>query len=115
MGAELRLMTSNNDPVQPDDRLLVQTFRGGDAEAVEHIVRRETPKVYAPCCRIIGKAEYAKDIAQLVYLKLWETLGKYDSAYSFDTWLYRMVTNVAIDFLRNRQSRENAVNSTHRL
>lgn len=115
MGAELRLMTPTKDPVQPDDRLLVETIRGGDAEAFEQLVRRKTPKVYALCYRIIGNAEDAKDIAQLVFIKLWENLGKYDSAYAFDTWLYRMVTNVAIDFIRNRQSRENAVNSTLRL
>ncbi|HET7705248.1 MAG TPA: RNA polymerase sigma factor [Thermoanaerobaculia bacterium] len=108
-------MTPTKDPVQPDDRLLVETIRGGDAEAFEQLVRRKTPKVYALCYRIIGNAEDAKDIAQLVFIKLWENLGKYDSAYAFDTWLYRMVTNVAIDFIRNRQSRENAVNSTLRL
>ena len=115
MGAELRLMTPTKDPVQPDDRLLVETIRGGDAEAFEQLVRRKTPKVYALCYRIIGNAEDAKDIAQLVFIKLWENLGKYDSAYAFDTWLYRMVTNVAIDFIRNSQSRDNAVNSTLRL
>src|SRR5687768_4282680 len=115
MAAELRLMTSNQEPVQPDDRLLVETIRGGDAEAFEQLVRRKTTKVYALCYRIIGNAEDAKDIAQLVFIKLWENLGKYDSAYAFDTWLYRMVTNVAIDFIRNRQSRENAVNSNLRL
>ncbi|HEU4523146.1 MAG TPA: RNA polymerase sigma factor [Thermoanaerobaculia bacterium] len=108
-------MNSTNDPVQPDDRLLIETIRGGDAEAFEQLVRRKTPRVYALCYRIIGNAEDAKDIAQLVFIKLWENLEKYDSAYAFDTWLYRMVTNVAIDFIRNRQSRENAVNSTLRL
>src|SRR6185503_15166317 len=53
--------------------------------------------------------------SQLVFLKLWENLEKYDPHYAFDTWLYRMVTNVAIDFMRNRQSRDNAVNSNLRL
>src|SRR5207237_10642816 len=49
------------------------------------------------------------------FIKLWENLEKYDPAYAFDTWLYRIVTNVAIDFMRNKQSRENAVNSNLRL
>src|SRR5881275_335901 len=100
---------------EPDDRELVQTIRGGDADAFEQLVRRKTTKVYALCYRIIGNAEDAKDISQLVFIKLWENLDKYDAAYAFDTWLYRMVTNVAIDFLRNKQSRENAVNSNLRL
>ena len=105
--------TTNN--VEPDDRELVQTIRAGDADAFETLVRRKTSKVYALCYRVIGNAEDAKDISQLVFLKLWENLEKYDPAYAFDTWLYRMVTNVAIDFMRNKQSRDNAVNSNLRL
>jgi RNA polymerase sigma-70 factor (ECF subfamily) len=115
MPADLRLMIPTTPNVEPDDRQLVETIRSGDADAFETLVRRKTTKVYALCYRIIGNAEDAKDISQLVFLKLWENLGKYDPQYAFDTWLYRMVTNVAIDFMRNKQSRENAVNSNLRL
>jgi RNA polymerase sigma-70 factor (ECF subfamily) len=115
MAAELRLMIPTKPTVEPDDRELVQTIRAGDANAFEQLVRRKTSKVYALCYRIIGNSEDAKDISQLVFIKLWENLEKYDPAYTFDTWLYRMVTNVAIDFMRNKQSRENAVNSNLRL
>jgi RNA polymerase sigma-70 factor (ECF subfamily) len=115
MPAELRLMIPTKESVEPDDRQLVETIRGGDSSAFETLVRRKTSKVYSLCYRVIGNAEDAKDISQLVFLKLWENLDKYDSAYAFDTWLYRMVTNVAIDFMRNKQSRENAVNSNLRL
>ena len=115
MSAELRLMMPTRPSVAPDDRQLIETIRGGDADAFETLVRRKTPKVYALCYRVIGNPEDAKDISQLVFLKLWENLGKYDPQYAFDTWLYRMVTNVAIDFMRNKQSRDNAVNSNLRL
>ncbi|MDQ3284067.1 MAG: RNA polymerase sigma factor [Acidobacteriota bacterium] len=115
MPAELRLMMPTTPKVEPDDRQLVETIRAGEADAFETLVRRKTSKVYALCYRIIGNAEDAKDISQLVFLKLWENLGKYDPQYAFDTWLYRMVTNVAIDFMRNKQSRDNAVNSNLRL
>lgn len=115
MGAELRLMVPTNPAIEPDDRKLVETIRSGDPDAFETLVRRKTQKVYALCYRVIGNPEDARDISQLVFIKLWENLGKYDSTYAFDTWLYRMVTNVAIDFMRNRQSRDNAVNSNLRL
>jgi RNA polymerase sigma-70 factor (ECF subfamily) len=114
MSAEL-LMMPTIPSVEPDDRQLVQTIRAGDTDAFETLVRRKTTKVYALCYRVIGNAEDAKDISQLVFLKLWENLEKYDPQYAFDTWLYRMVTNVAIDFMRNKQSRDNAVNSNLRL
>ena len=114
MSAELLMMPTISS-VEPDDRQLVETIRAGDTDAFETLVRRKTTKVYALCYRVIGNAEDAKDISQLVFLKLWENLEKYDPQYAFDTWLYRMVTNVAIDFMRNKQSRDNAVNSNLRL
>jgi len=108
-------MIPTKETVEPDDRQLVETIRAGDPDAFEVLVRRKTSKVYSLCYRIIGNSEDAKDISQLVFIKLWENLEKYDPQYAFDTWLYRMVTNVAIDFMRNKQSRDNAVNSNLRL
>ncbi|HSY48141.1 MAG TPA: RNA polymerase sigma factor [Thermoanaerobaculia bacterium] len=115
MAAEVLRMIPTKESVEPDDRQLVEQIRQGDDGAFETLVRRKTSKVYGLCYRVIGNGEDAKDISQLVFLKLWENLEKYDSAYAFDTWLYRMVTNVAIDFMRNKQSRDNAVNSNLRL
>src|ERR1700738_2489191 len=115
MPAEVLRMIPTNDALEPDDRQLVEQIRLGDDGAFETLIRRKTSKVYGLCYRVIGNGEDAKDISQLVFIKLWENLEKYDPQYAFDTWLYRMVTNVAIDFMRNRQSRDNAVNSNLRL
>jgi RNA polymerase sigma-70 factor (ECF subfamily) len=108
-------MIPTKETVELDDRQLVEQIRQGDDGAFETLVRRKTSKVYGLCYRVIGNSEDAKDISQLVFLKLWENLEKYDATYAFDTWLYRMVTNVAIDFMRSKQSRDNAVNSNLRL
>jgi len=108
-------MIPTKDLPEPDDRQLVEQIRSGDDGAFETLVRRKTSKVYGLCYRVIGNSEDAKDISQLVFIKLWENIEKYDAQYAFDTWLYRMVTNVAIDFMRNKQSRDNAVNSNLRL
>jgi RNA polymerase sigma-70 factor (ECF subfamily) len=115
MAAEVLRMIPTKETVELDDRQLVEQIRQGDDGAFEMLVRRKTSKVYGLCYRVIGNSEDAKDISQLVFLKLWENLEKYDATYAFDTWLYRMVTNVAIDFMRSKQSRDNAVNSNLRL
>lgn len=115
MAAEVLRMIPTKETVELDDRQLVEQIRQGDDRAFEMLVRRKTSKVYGLCYRVIGNSEDAKDISQLVFLKLWENLEKYDATYAFDTWLYRMVTNVAIDFMRSKQSRDNAVNSNLRL
>lgn len=115
MVAELRLMKHVEEPTEIDDRQLVDAIRRGDSDRFAELVRRKTGKVYGLCYRVIGNPEDAKDIAQLAFIKVWENLEKYDSQYTFDTWLYRIVTNVAIDFIRSRQSRDAAVQSSLRL
>lgn len=115
MGAELRLMTTPQDETPDEDRALVEECLAGEATAFEELVRRKTSKVYGHCLRMIGNVEDARDIAQLVFIRLWEKLEKYDPSYTFDTWLYRLVSNVTIDFVRNRQTRENATHSSLRL
>lgn len=115
MGAELRLMTTPRDETPDDDRFLIEECLTGDSAAFEELVRRKTSKVYGHCLRMLGNVEDARDIAQLVFIRLWEKLEKYDSSYTFDTWLYRLVSNVTIDFVRSRQTRDNAVHSSLRL
>lgn len=115
MGALIRLMKGLDEMPEVGDRELVAAVRSGEADAFETLVRRKTAKVYGICQRVLGNAEDAKDVAQLAFVRIWEHLEKYDPAFAFDTWMYRIVTNVAIDWLRTRQSRDAAVNSNLRL
>lgn len=115
MGTLVRLMRGIEENPELDDRALVRAIRDGRSDEFETLVRRKTGKVYGICFRVVGNAEDAKDVSQLSFLRVWENLEKYDPTYAFDTWMYRIVTNVAIDWLRTRQSRESAVNSNLRL
>ena len=54
---------------------------------------------------MLGNVDDATDIAQIVFLRVFERLENYDSQYRFFSWLYRIAINEAIDFLR-RTSRE---------
>ena len=116
MSAQLELvMMSPEETNAPDDAQLVARSIDGDSLAFEELVLRKTNRVFGHCYRLIGNAEEARDIGQLVFVKLWENLTKYDPSFQFDTWLYRIVTNVTIDYVRGRKTRANAVNSTLRL
>ena len=100
---------------ETDDKKLVERAKEGDSSAFEELVRLKSSRVLAHCRRMIADREDARDIAQLVFIRLWEKLDTYDPAWQFDTWLYRVVSNVTIDFVRSRQTRDNAVNSPLRL
>src|SRR5215467_12516820 len=94
------------------DRDLAIRARGGDPLSFEALVVRKTPAVVSLARRIVGNGEDARDVAQMVFLRVWKEIHRYDERYSLNTWLYRIATNLAIDFLRSARSRERAHGAT---
>ena len=94
------------------DRDLAVRARGGDMVCFEALVSRKTPAVVSLARRIVGNTEDARDVAQMVFLRVWKEIHRYDDRFSLNTWLYRIATNLAIDFLRSSRSRERAHGAT---
>ena len=94
------------------DRDLAIRARGGDMVCFETLVSRKTPVVVSLARRIVGNSEDARDVAQMVFLRVWSEIHRYDETYSLNTWLYRIATNLSIDFLRASRSRERAHGAT---
>lgn len=94
------------------DRDLAVQARGGDMLSFETLVCRKTPAVVSLARRVVGNVEDARDVAQMVFLRVWKEIHRYDEKYSLNTWLYRIATNLAIDFLRSARSREKAHGAT---
>jgi RNA polymerase sigma-70 factor (ECF subfamily) len=102
----LRLLARTSVTGGRDDRELAAAARAGDEAAFGELVRRHQAGVRRCAARIVSDVEEARDIAQLAFIRAWENLAKYDPAWSFSTWLYRIATNLAIDMLRSRDSRD---------
>ena len=95
-----------SEAVPLTDTELAKKAAAGDQTAFDDLVRRKLPKVVSVARRILGNEEDARDVAQLAFIRVWENLSKYSESWSFNTWLYRIVTNLAIDDLRSRGTRE---------
>jgi len=100
-----------------DDRDYVQAARAGDDEAFAALVRRHSGGLHRAVARILADDEEAWDVVQMAFLRAWQRIGSYDPRWSFATWLYRIGTNMAIDLIRSRASRERAhrASGEHRL
>ena len=81
---------------------LIRAAAGGDREAFERLVLSRRERVVRTALQITGDIEDAKDVAQGVFLRLWKVLRRFDPGRRFDSWLYRITVNAAIDLLRER-------------
>lgn len=80
--------------------VLVKRVGQGDTAAFEELVRLYRSQVAGIAYRIVGNADDAKDITQMVFVKLYHNLRRYDPSKRFTTWLYRIATNASIDYVR---------------
>jgi RNA polymerase sigma-70 factor, ECF subfamily len=93
--------------VEVSDRALLLAVREGDESALDELIGRKTRPLLQLCQRILGgDSEDARDVVQVTFFKVWENRKKFDDRWSPNTWIYRIASNLAIDHLRSRKSRE---------
>lgn len=85
-----------------DEGELIRAAAGGDRRAFEDLVLRKREQVVRTAFQVVGDLEDAKDVAQIVFLRLFKVLRRFDPGRRFDTWLYRITVNASIDQLRSR-------------
>lgn len=88
------------------DRDLLLALREGDEAALDELIGRKTKPLLQLVTRILGDLEEARDVVQVTFFKVWENRRKFDERWSPNTWIYRIASNLAIDHLRARRSRE---------
>ena len=79
------------------DPACIRRARGGDPRAFAELVRHYQDRVYGLAYRLTYDAELARDIAQDVFLRLFEKLDRYDPARPFTPWFLRLATNYALN------------------
>jgi RNA polymerase sigma-70 factor (ECF subfamily) len=92
-------------PGDGNDEELLERHRRGDPQAFVSLVARYQKPIYNAAFRVLGRAQDASDVAQEVFLRIFDRLDDYDPKYKFFSWIYRIAVNESIDMLR-RTSRE---------
>lgn len=105
----MRLVYSRNKQREllreADDRALLLALKEGEEDALDELIDRKTGSLVKLISRMVGDAEEARDIVQITFVRLWEHRAKFDQRWAPNTWIYRIATNLAIDYLRSRASR----------
>jgi RNA polymerase sigma-70 factor (ECF subfamily) len=91
------------EPAALDDHELVSKCQNGDAQAFNELVTKYRGKVYSMIFNMVRSEQDAWDLAQDGFVKAWNSIGRFRGQSAFYTWLYRIMTNVTIDWMRKRQ------------
>lgn len=80
-----------------EDARLADSARAGDVRAFEALLGRHEPRVFR-VLRLMGVPQRDReDLAQDVFVRVFRSLGKFDSRRPFRSWIYRIAVNVAHD------------------
>jgi RNA polymerase sigma-70 factor, ECF subfamily len=86
---------------QPDSEL-VRQIQSGTAAAFDELMLRYKHPIVNFVFRMLGNAEDANDVAQDVFVRVYQKLDTYRPETKFSTWLFALARNAAIDHLRWR-------------
>jgi RNA polymerase sigma-70 factor (ECF subfamily) len=93
--------------IECDDNALVEQSRHGNVKAFAQLVEKYQKTVFNVAYRMTRDGADAEDVAQATFIKAHEKLHTFDQRFRFFSWLYRIATNEAINFLKlNRHHQE---------
>jgi RNA polymerase sigma-70 factor (ECF subfamily) len=85
-----------------DNEIISKVLRG-DQQAYAGLVNRYQNYVFTLALRMLKTREDAEEVAQDVFIKAYKYLADFRGASKFTTWLYTIVNNTCISFLRKKK------------
>ena len=98
----------------PNEQRALEAVKGGDAGSYDYLVSKYMKRVVSIAWGIVRNADDAEDLAQEAFVKAYQTIERFKPGEPFGPWIYRIVTNLALDVLKHRQRfRHEELTDTH--
>jgi RNA polymerase sigma-70 factor (ECF subfamily) len=86
--------------------ILVERLKQGDQTAFKYIVDTYQNMVYNTCLSIVKSEEDAEDLAQEVFVQVYQSVHSFKGESKFSTWLYRIATTKSLDHERKKKRKK---------
>ena len=80
----------------------IARMRRGDPDALTAMISRYQHRLYRYLLRLVREPAAADDLFQQTWLRVMEKIGRYDARRNFESWLFSVAHNLAIDSWRGK-------------
>ncbi len=95
-----------------DFKLIDKATLEGDQSAFADLLSRYKKPVYHMILKMVRNVDDAEDLTIEAFAKAFKNLARFKKDYTFSTWLFRIATNNAIDFIRKKKLETYSLNSS---
>ncbi len=99
----MELKKQFSDKALEDFKLIDQAVNEGDEHAYAMLMDRYKRPVYHMVLKMVRNVDDAEDLTIEAFAKSFKNLHKFKKDFTFSTWLFRIATNNAIDFIRKKR------------
>jgi RNA polymerase sigma-70 factor (ECF subfamily) len=83
------------------DAEMMLRVKAGDDSAFNYLVQKYRRPMISFMYRMAHNSAVAEDLAQEVFLRVYRSRGNYEPSAKFSTWLYRIATNLGVNYARD--------------
>src|ERR1700740_2838643 len=91
------------------DTLLMIRVQKDDVSSFNDLLDRNQTLVFNYLWRIVANRGIAEELAQDVFVRVYRSRQTYEPTAKFSTWLYRITTNVALNYFRAEKRTQNQI------
>ncbi|TCK98207.1 RNA polymerase RpoE-like sigma-24 subunit [Natranaerovirga hydrolytica] len=88
------------------EKKLIKKAQKGQVDAFETLIINYEKKIYNLAYQMFHNEQDAYDISQEVFIKVYQSIDKFNFSSKFSTWLHRITVNTAIDEMRKRKNKQ---------
>lgn len=89
-----------------DESEIISAIRSGDQEAFRFLVETYQDKIIRTSKGFVHSLADAEDIAQEVFIEVYQSVGRFRGESELSTWIYRIAVNKSLNFLRSVKRRK---------